>query len=192
MSANGQGLLLTMAGGTPWEPGSGGLAPVQVWTTSNTGLNWARDGLLPLGRDSLAGPASFTPYPGPVSGGTERWAGWLVIDTASYAQRVAAWSGGSLSLLPASVPGSSVQLISPRAGLAWSLDYPGSPSLAVLSLARSSDSGRRWQRSSIRLVIPASSLAVPLLDFTDVNHGWLVLGNATWHTADGGRTWTPA
>jgi hypothetical protein len=33
---------------------------------------------------------------------------------------------------------------------------------------------------------------VPLLDFTDVNYGWLVLDNATWHTADGGRTWTPA
>ncbi|HEV2258505.1 MAG TPA: hypothetical protein VGS06_35740 [Streptosporangiaceae bacterium] len=192
MSANGQGLLLTMPGGTPWEPGSGGLAPVQVWTTSNTGLNWARDGLLPLGRDSLAGPASFTPDPGPVSGGTARWTGWLVIDTASYAQRVAAWSGGPLSLLPASVPGSSVQLISPEAGLAWSLDYPGNPSLAVLSLARTTDSGRHWQRSSIRLGIPASSLAAPLLDFTDASHGWLVLGSATWHTADGGRIWTPA
>ncbi len=54
------------------------------------------------------------------------------------------------------------------------------------------DGGRRWQQSSLRLVIPASSLAVPLLDFTDVDHGWLVLGNATWHTADGGRTWTRA
>jgi hypothetical protein len=32
------------------------------------------------------------------------------------------------------------------------------------------------------------SLAGPLLDFT--NHGWLVLGNTTWHTANGGRTWT--
>jgi len=51
---------------------------------------------------------------------------------------------------------------------------------------------RRWQQSSIRLIIPASSLAGPLLDFTDVSHGWLVLGNATWHTADGGRTWTRA
>jgi len=37
-----------------------------------------------------------------------------------------------------------------------------------------------------------AGVAVPLLDFTDVSHGWLVLGNATWHTADGGRTWTRA
>ena len=28
-----------------------------------------------------------------------------------------------------------------------------------------------------------AGVAVPLLDFTDVSHGWLVLGNATWHTA---------
>ena len=54
------------------------------------------------------------------------------------------------------------------------------------------EAGRGWQRSSIRLVIPVDSLAVPLLDFTDASHGWLVLGNGTWHTADGGRTWTPA
>ena len=54
------------------------------------------------------------------------------------------------------------------------------------------DGGRRWLHSSLRLIIPASSPAVPLLDFTDVNHGWLVLGNATWHTADGPRLTTPA
>jgi hypothetical protein len=34
--------------------------------------------------------------------------------------------------------------------------------------------------------------AVPLLGFSDAGHGWLVPGNGTWHTADGGRTWTPA
>jgi len=83
-----------------------------------------------------------------------------------------------------------VQLISPGAGLAWSLNYPSNPSAAVLALARTTDNGRRWLRSSIQLIIPAGSVAVPLLDFTDVNHGWLVLGNTTWHTADGGRTWT--
>ena len=192
MSANGHGLLLTVTGGTPWEAGSGGLAPVRMWTTSDDGLNWTRGGLLPLGRDSLAGPASFAPYPGSVPGGPARWSGWLVIDTASYAQRVAVTNGGPLSLLPASVPAGDVQLTAPGTGLAWSLNYPSKPSVAVLSLARTTDNGRRWQRSSLRLVIPASSLAVPLLDFTDVNHGWLVLGNATWHTADGGRTWTRA
>jgi len=186
MSASGHGLLLTVTGGTPWETGSGGLPPVQIWTTSDYGLNWDRGGLLSLSGDTLAGPASFAPDPGSTLG----WSGWLVIDTASYAQRVAATNGGPLSLLPAAVPASTVQLISPGTGLAWSLNYPRNPSVAVLTLARTSDNGQRWQQSSIRLIIPASSLAGPLLDFTDVSHGWLVLGNATWHTADGGRTWT--
>jgi photosystem II stability/assembly factor-like uncharacterized protein len=195
MSANGHGLLLTVTGGTPWEPGSGGLAPVRIWTTSNYGQTWSRGSLLPLGRDSLAGPASFAPYPGSVPAGPARWSGWLVVDTASYAQRIAVTGGApqrSLSLLPAFVPAGTVQLIAPGTGLAWSLNYPSSPSVADLSLARTTDGGRRWQRSSLRLDIPAGSLAAPLLDFTDVTHGWLVLGNATWHTADGGRTWTRA
>lgn len=155
-------------------------------------MNWTRGALLPFGRDSLAGPASFAPYPGSVRGGPARWSGWLVIDTASYAQRVAVTDGGALSLLPAAVPAGTVQLLSPWAGLAWSLNYPNSSSVAVVSLARTTDSGRRWQTSSVRLAIAGNSLAVPLLDFTDVNHGWLVLGNATWHTADGGRIWTRA
>jgi hypothetical protein len=186
MSASGHGLLLTVTGGTPWEAGSGGLPPVRIWTTSDYGLNWDRGGLLSLGGDTLAGPASFAPDPGSTLG----WSGWLVIDTASYAQRVAATNGGPLSLLPAAVPAGTVQLISPGTGLAWSLNYPSNPSVAVLTLARTSDNGQRWQQSSIRLIIPASSLAVPLLSFSDADHGWLVLGNVTWHTADGGRTWT--
>jgi photosystem II stability/assembly factor-like uncharacterized protein len=190
MSANGHGLLLTVTGGTPWEAGSGGLAPVREWTTSDHGQTWTRGALLPLGRDSLAGPASFAPYPGSVPAGPVRWSGWLVIDTASYAQRVAVSNGGPLGLLPASVPAGTVQLISPGTGVAWALNYPGRSSAPVLSLARTADGGRHWQHSSIRLVIPADSPAVPLLDFTGASHGWLVLGNATWHTADGGRTWT--
>jgi len=190
MSADGHGLLLTVTGGAPWEPGSGGLPPVRVWTTSNYGLNWTRGSLLPLGRDSLAGPASFAR--GSVPGGPAHWSGWLVIDTASYAQRVAVSNGGPLSVLPATVPAGAVQLISPGTGLAWSVSNPGNPLLSVLSLARTTDGGRRWQHSSVRLVIPADSPAAPLLSFTDASHGWLVLGDATWHTADGGRTWSRA
>jgi photosystem II stability/assembly factor-like uncharacterized protein len=183
MSADGHGLLLTVTGGDPTEPGSGGLPPVRIWTTSNYGLNWARGSLLPLGRDDLAGPVSFA-----LDGA--RWSGWLVIDTASYAQRVAVSNGGALSLLPATVPVGAVQLISPGTGLAWSLNYPANPAVTVLALARTTDGGHRWQQSSTRLVIPADSLVTPLLSFTDASDGWLVLGNATWHTADGGRTWT--
>jgi hypothetical protein len=70
------------------------------------------------------------------------------------------------------------------------MDGTGNPQVSTLSLARTTDSGRRRQHDSIRLVIPASSYAVPLLAFSDASHGWLVLGNATWRTSDGGRTWT--
>jgi len=190
MSADGQGLLLTVTGGSPWEEGSGGLPPVRVWTTSDYGRSWTRGSVLPFGRDTPAGPASFAPYPGPVAGGAARWSGWLVIDTASYAQRVAVSNGGALSLLPATIPAGAVQLISPGTGLAWSLDYPGGPTAVILSLARTTDNGRSWQRSSVRLSIPADSPDVPLLSFSDADNGWLVLGQGTWHTADGGRSWT--
>ncbi len=190
MSASGHGLLLTVTGGTPWEPGSGGSPPVRIWTTSNYGLNWTRGGLLPLGGDTVAGPASFAPYAGSVPGGPVRWSGWLVIATASFAQRVAVTNGGPLQLLPAATPAGYVQLISPGTGFAWDLQYPGNATVAVLSLSRTTDDGRSWLHSSTRIEIPANSSAVPLLDFSDADHGWLVLGNATWRTADGGRTWT--
>ncbi|MGH3257790.1 MAG: hypothetical protein ACRDOU_20760, partial [Streptosporangiaceae bacterium] len=56
-------------------------------------------------------------------------------------------------------------------------------------LARTTDGGRTWQRTSVRIEASANSLNGPLLGFSDANHGWLVIGNATWRTADGGRTW---
>ena len=191
MSPDGHGLLLTVTGGTPWAPGNGGQPPVRIWTTTNGGLNWTRGGLLPLGRDTLQGPVSFTPHGGSVSGGQIQWSGWLVIATASFNERVAATDGGPLRLLPAATPVSFVQLISPGTGFAWALEY-SKGELVVLSLARTADNGRSWLRSSIRLDLPANAPAAPLLDFVDANHGWLVLGDATWHTADGGRTWTRA
>jgi len=189
MSANGHGLLLTVTGGTPWEIGSGGTAPVRMWTTDNYGLNWTRGALLPLGADSLEGPASFAPYAGSVPAGPARWSGWLVIATASFAQRVAVTGGGPLRLLPASTPAGYVQLISPGRGFAWDLGY-STATLTVLSLARTTDNGRSWQHYTIRMEMPANSPAEPLLGFSDPDHGWLVLGSTTWHTSDGGRTWT--
>jgi photosystem II stability/assembly factor-like uncharacterized protein len=189
INAGGQGLLLTVADGAPWEAGSGGVGPVRVWTTDDWGFIWHRGGLLPLGRDSLSGPASFS-----YVGGSAGWAGWLVVTTASYAQRVAAVTtgGGGLRLLSASLPADNVQFLGHQSGFAWGLEYPaGHPDLTVLTLYRTTDGGATWQHSDTGLVIPASSGAVPLLDFTDASHGWLVLGNDTWRTSDGGRTWSP-
>jgi photosystem II stability/assembly factor-like uncharacterized protein len=187
ISANGHGLLLTVTGATPWLPGTVANPPVRIWTTSNGGLNWTRGAVLPLGADTLQGGVSFAPY-----AGSARWSGWLVIATASFAQRVAVTSGGPLQLLPAATPAGFVQLISPGTGFAWDLEYPGGATLVVLSLARTTDGGRTWQRSSVRIGIPVNSPATPLLDFSDANHGWLVIGTATWRTADGGRTWARA
>jgi len=186
INAAGQGLLLTTAGGAPWESGSGGVGPVRVWTTDDWGFIWHRGGLLPLGRDALAGPASFS-----YAGGSAGWTGWLVVTTASYAQRVAVVStGGGLRLLPASLPADNVQFLGHGTGFAWGLEYPaGRQDLTVLALYRTTDGGGSWQHSDIGLVVPASSTAEPLLDFTDASHGWLVLGNSTWRTSDGGRSW---
>src|SRR5207244_2423364 len=99
-SASGHGLLLTVAAGIPWEPGSGGTPPIRVWTTADWGSSWSRGSLLPLGGDSLTGTASFTPAGGLVPG--VGWSGWLVVDTAAFAQHVAVADGGPLRLLPAS------------------------------------------------------------------------------------------
>src|SRR5579862_274722 len=189
MTAGGNGLLLTVSGGTPWEPGNGGQPPVRIWTTSNYGLNWTRGALLPFGKDSLEGQVSFAPYGGSGPTGPARWSGWLDIATATFAQRVAVTDGGPPRLLPAATPTGDVQLISPGTGFAWDLNYSNS-ALAVLSLARTTDGGRTWQRSSVRIGISANSPNGPLLGFSDADHGWLVIGNATWRTADGGRTWT--
>jgi photosystem II stability/assembly factor-like uncharacterized protein len=190
ISAGGYGLLLTVTGGNPWEAGSGGIPPVRVWTTANWGSTWSRGSLLPLDRDTLAGPASFTSV-GP--SGSPGWSGWLVVATASYQQRVAVADGTdpkALSLLPSSVPAGNVQLLGHGTGFTWDLEYPGNPTVTILSLYRTTDNGRSWRHSDIRLVVPAGSSAVPLLDFSDADHGWLVLGNATWRTSNGGRTWT--
>jgi len=189
MTADGNGLLLTVTGGTPFEPGNGGQPPVRIWTTSNYGLNWTRGALLPLGKDTLEGQASFAPSGGSGATSPPRWSGWLDIATASFTQRVAATDGGPLRLLPAATPTGYLQLVSPGTGFAWDLNYTKS-ALAVLSVARTTDGGRTWQRSSVRIQIPASSPNTPLLGFSDANDGWLVIGNATWRTADGGRTWT--
>jgi len=190
MTASGNGLLLTVSGGTPWEPGNGGQPPVRIWTTSNYGLNWTRGALLPLGQDTLEGQVSYAPYGGSGPTGSARWSGWLDIATApSFAQRVAATDGGPIRLLPAATPAGYLQLISPGTGFAWALNYKTS-ALAVLSLAQTTDGGRTWQRYSVRIGISANSPNGTLLGFSDANHGWLVIGNATWRTADGGRTWT--
>ncbi|HEY6313319.1 MAG TPA: putative lipid II flippase FtsW [Streptosporangiaceae bacterium] len=62
MSANGNGLLLTVAGGNPWQAGSGGVPPARVWTTNYYGLNWDRGApCWPSATPATAGSFSATP-----------------------------------------------------------------------------------------------------------------------------------
>jgi len=180
-----------VTGGNPVEAGSGGIAPVRVWTTADGGSTWSRGGLFPLGRDTLDGPASFSYWGSPA-----RWSSWLVVVTASYQQRVAAAAGRapkSLSLLASSLDAGQVQLLGRGTGFVWGLESPaGRPDQTIVSLYRTTDNGRQWRHSDIRLAIAAGSPASPLLGFSDANHGWLVLGSTTWRTSDGGRAWTPS
>jgi len=188
MSASGHGLLLTVTGGTPWEPGNGGIAPVRIWTTSDYGRTWHRGALLPLGTDTVAGPGSFVYGAGP--SGAATWTGWVVIATATGAQRVAAVTiGGPLRLLSSSLPAGEVQLLGGGVGVVWGLQSLGNATATVLSLYRTTDNGRSWQHVSVRLKTPANASMV-LVGFSDADHGWLVLGDTTWRTADGGRAWT--
>jgi hypothetical protein len=191
ISADGRGLLLTLSGGSPWEPSSGGTAPVRVWITVNWGATWTRGALLPLGAETLTSPAGFVPVDS--SSGLAGWSGWLPVSTASYSQRVAVVDSATpktVRLLPSSVAAGYLQLIGHGTGLTWNLESTAKPTVTTLSLYRTTNNGRSWQHSGTRLVVPAGLYDTPLIDFTDANHGWLTLGNTTWRTTNGGQTWT--
>jgi photosystem II stability/assembly factor-like uncharacterized protein len=178
-SAGGHGLLLTLTGSIPWQPGSGGTPPVRVWTTANWGSSWTRGGLLPLGGDTLTGAASFAGR-----------SGWLVIETAGFQQRLAVAGRGPLRLLPGPRDASYVQLLGHGTGFAWGLESAGHAGQTVVVLSRTTDNGRSWRRSKTTLVAPPGAATTPLLGFSDADHGWLVFGGLTWRTSDGGAGWT--
>jgi len=182
MAADGHGVLLTIAGTIPWEKASGGTGPVRAWNTGDWGVHWTPGSLLPVVGDTL-GAISFAPdSPG-------RWVGWLIHSTARGDGRVEATADTGRTLAP--VPGSpavdNVQLAGPATGFAWGIEATVHTSVPIMSLYRTRDDGRHWQH--LRIVLPGPSDSTPLLDFTDADHGWLVIGTATWHTSDGGRTW---
>jgi hypothetical protein len=73
------------------------------------------------------------------------------------------------------------------------------------SVYRTSDGGRHWDRSDLRIVAPPPSMPILFdqLYFADPEHGWLLavgtdLGSGSanslvmllWRTDDGGRTWS--
>jgi hypothetical protein len=143
----------------------------------NWGATWTPGALLPLGRDSLGGPASFTYNHG--------WSGWLSVVTATYQQELAAVGSRGLTPLPGKPLVDGLQLIRPGVGLAWGVNDVGRTSTLVIY--RTTDNARIWQRFQASL--PASAQIPPLLAFSDPDNGWLVLGSATSRTSDGGRTW---
>jgi hypothetical protein len=177
-TATGQGLLLTENGGDPWAPQNGGSGgPVREWVTVNGGATWRPAGTLPLGKDSLGGPASFV-----YANGT--WTGWVSVVDASGNTRLASVGGGRLSVLPGNPPTDGLQIVGPGTGFAWTIDYSGHA--PVLRLARTTDGGHSWQRFSVTL--PASA-APPLVAFSSAQDGWLVAGDVTLVTGNGGQTW---
>jgi photosystem II stability/assembly factor-like uncharacterized protein len=196
MSTGGHGLLLTVTGNIPWERDSGGSGPTRIWTTSDWGATWTEGGLLPLGGDTLQGPADFAYAPGSAGGlasgladGQAGWTGWLAAATASFQPEIVATRGRALVPLP--VPSGLLQLTSPGAGFAWRFEGTGPTGTSELgTLYRTADGGRTWQRARFRLDLPAGSQGAIQLAFSDARHGWLIAGGATWRTADGGRTWT--
>ena len=198
MSADGHGLLLAETGTQPWaEAASGASGPARIWTTKNWGATWTEGGLLPLRGDTLQGPVSFSyaarsagGLASALTGGQAGWTGWLVVATASFRIEVVATRGGAL--VPLHVPvGNDIQLISSRTGFVWSLANSSSSPGGVVMVHRTIDGGRSWQPVRFRLDLAAGFPATVVLTFTDATDGWLVASGATWHTADGGRLWTP-
>ncbi len=197
MAADGHGLLLAAAGAEPWqEPSSGASGPARIWTTSDWGATWTEGGLLPLDGGTLQGPVSFAYAPGAagglapgLAGGQAGWVGWLAVATASFRMEIVATR--STALVPLRVPiGTGIQLVSFGTGFTWGISGAGPGD--TVTLYRTTDGGRAWQRAQFLLELPAGSAGTIQLAFTDATHGWLIAANATWHTANGGRTWAAA
>jgi len=179
MSADGHGVLLTAAQMLPWQGASGGGNPARLWTTTDWGAHWTQDSLLtPADDDTLISSASFT------ESGTGTWTGWL-----AGGSQIFATSTGALTPVPGSPSVTGAQLLSPGAGIARGLSGGQSGTNFVLSIYRTTDNGQHWQQFRTPVTLPPLNQQV-LLSFSDINHGWLVIGNSTWRTADGGRTWS--
>jgi photosystem II stability/assembly factor-like uncharacterized protein len=88
--------------------------------------------------------------------------------------------------------GNDIQLISSRTGFSWAISGAGRGPGGLATLYRTTNGGRNWQSARFRLDLAAGFQATVALAFTDATHGWLVAAGATWHTIDGGRTWTRA
>ena len=183
LTATGQGLLLTENGDEPWAPQDSGSDPVREWLTSDGGATWRPAGELQLGKDTLGGAASFVYADG-------AWTGWLSVINTSFNDQLDSVSGLRLSPLPGKPPADGLQLTGPGTGFAWTIDYRaghGGPA-PVLTLYRTTDDGRSWQHSS--LTLPASQSApLPLLGFSSARDGWLIAGDVTLVTGDGGQSW---
>jgi photosystem II stability/assembly factor-like uncharacterized protein len=179
MSADGRGVLLTAGQMIPWQLADGSGTPVWLWTTRDWGSHWTRDGLLPSYADgalSISSASFASAGPGP---------GWLVSQSQIFAA-----SGRTLTPVPNSPQVSDAQLLlGPGTGLAWGLSGDQNGETFILSIYRTTDNGLRWQQSRTTITLPPLNQQV-LLDFSDVNHGWLVIGNTTWLTSNTGRTWT--
>ena len=197
MSSDGHGLLLALTGTQPWqEAASGASGPARIWTTSDWGATWTEGGLLPLDGDSLQGPASFGYAPGSsggmaagLAGGQAGWTGWLIVATPSFGTEVVETRGRALVRLP--VPaGNDIQLVGYRTGFAWTMSGTGAGGL--VTLYRTTDGGRSWQRARFRLDLAPGFSGTLAFAFTDAAHGWLVAAGATWRTSDGGRSWDGA
>jgi photosystem II stability/assembly factor-like uncharacterized protein len=191
MTADGHGILLTVAGSIAWEqPSSGGNAPARLWTTDDWGARWRRGRLLPLapGGQSYVGAVSivFT-RPG-------HWTGWMVGFTRrAYRIETTSDSGRTLRPLPNSPAVQSMQLLASATGYAWVLQTQTSQKAPDLSLYGTQDGGRHWQHTQITIpVLPSASAPNPphlLVDFTDADHGWLLVDGTAWHTSDAGQAW---
>lgn len=191
MTADGHGLLLTVAGSIAWEqPGSGGNAPVRVWRTDDWGARWQRSRLLPLGH----GIQSYVRAVSIVFTTPGQWTGWMIGFTGlAYRIKTISDAGTTLQSLRNSPPVQSMQLVTKSTGYAWALENQSGHQAPGLLLYSTHDNGRHWRQTQITIpgLHSASAPNPPsvLIDFTDSDHGWLLIGSTAWQTSNGGHTW---
>jgi hypothetical protein len=185
LTSDGHGLLLTYTGDA-WVPQSGGNGPATEWLTTDGGASWHKSAVLFSTSTTLSGAASFAYQPG------TGWTGWIGTEGTSGLTRVFTVSAtGHLSVLPGLPEPAGLQLTGPGSGFEWVVNYNRNGLDPALALYRTADGGAHWQQVTKAMSLPAATqgATVPLITFADQDHGWLVYGQTTLYTADGGQEW---
>jgi photosystem II stability/assembly factor-like uncharacterized protein len=179
LSHDGHGLIVDATGNLPWLGQASGATRLFASTTADGGRTWTPMRRLPSDAHHYFGAVSF------IWTGTA-WAGWLVHQDTRGDQIGTLTVGSGAPLHPLKSPFvTSLQLTGSQTGVAWG-EQTQKDSRNVFQLWETTDGGLHWQEF-------VNTLNVSTVAFTSPSDGWLLdTRGVIWHTANTGRTWTPA